>query len=1073
MANVSSNWQDALNQELVNRLTRPLRQPGMMKMGMSKRIINRCDRFLNRLPLLSQQMQRWGNTKTLSYDDVPIVYAQPILSAKEQGIETRENNSQLIVSHNQPSVPPIQRKVDSSQSLAIQPVNNTIVSENKTYLSNSNASDEITPSLVLETHINQTYISPSESTSELNINTPSPTTEEDIININQTSSSSSENLVVSPQPISEEISQTTEMPLQAKLSERETSSANPSPLNLDTPSPNEEIKNLNQTSISSSEIPRVSPQPISEEISQTTEMPLQAKLSEIETFSANPSPLNLDPPSPQQEIKNLNQTSISSSENLVVSPQPISEEISQTTEMPLQAKLSERETFSANPSPLNLDPPSPQQEEKNLNQTSIYSSENLIVSPQPISKEISQTTEMPLQAKLSERETFSANPSPLNLDTPSPQQEIKNLNQTSISSSENLVVSPQPISKEISQTTEMPLQAKLSDRETSPANPSPLNLDPPSPKQEIKNLNQISSASSENLVVSPQPISANPSPLNLDPPSPNEEIKNFNQTSISSSENLVVSPQPISEEISQTPEMPLQAKLSERETSSANPSPLNLDPPSPNEEIKNFNQTSSSSSENLVVSPQPISEEISQTPEMPLQAKLSDRETSSANPSPLNLDPPSQKEERKNFNQTSSASAEIPIISPQPISKEISQTPEMPLQAKLSERETSSANPSPLNLDPPSPNEEIKNLNQTSISSSEIPRVSPQPISEEISQTPEMPLQAKLSDRETSSANSYPLNLDTPSPNEEIKNLNQTSSSSSEIPIISPQPISEEISQTTAMPLQAKLSDRETSSANPSPLNLDTPSPQQEIKNLNQTSSSSSENLVVSPQPIFQKLPKNEELSLRREKKLRSISEQPLLIIQAKQKNNDYSENISSIKSSQKLAQISATNFPIVNAQSLTSKVNFTENKIFLAKKIPNYQDDYLKISTNISQGEIKKNNPKKNINSLPLVSVKSPSNSTLKSQSSNLILAKNTSSNSITNQDDLLNQNKKTSNVDAYSSPRIVSNSSLPTETTVSTMTNKTNSKIDIERIASQIERKLMRRLVIENERRGKFKWR
>lgn len=60
MANSLSNWQDSLNEGLVNRLTRPLRQPGMMKMAMGERIINRCDRFLNRLPLLSQQMQRWG-----------------------------------------------------------------------------------------------------------------------------------------------------------------------------------------------------------------------------------------------------------------------------------------------------------------------------------------------------------------------------------------------------------------------------------------------------------------------------------------------------------------------------------------------------------------------------------------------------------------------------------------------------------------------------------------------------------------------------------------------------------------------------------------------------------------------------------------------------------------------------------------------------------------------------------------------------------------------------------------------------------------------------------------------------
>ena len=108
MANVSSNWQDSLDRGLVNRLTRPLRQPGMMKMAMSQRIINRCDRFLNRLPLLSQQIQRWGNTKTLSSDSVPIVYAQPISLAKEQGIGIGET-----VSKNHSSISIIQRKIDS------------------------------------------------------------------------------------------------------------------------------------------------------------------------------------------------------------------------------------------------------------------------------------------------------------------------------------------------------------------------------------------------------------------------------------------------------------------------------------------------------------------------------------------------------------------------------------------------------------------------------------------------------------------------------------------------------------------------------------------------------------------------------------------------------------------------------------------------------------------------------------------------------------------------------------------------------------------------------------------------
>ncbi|MFK0735057.1 MAG: hypothetical protein ACFKPT_30940 [Gloeotrichia echinulata GP01] len=45
MANSLSNWQDSLDDGLVNRLHRPLRQPGMMNLAMGQRIMNRCDRF--------------------------------------------------------------------------------------------------------------------------------------------------------------------------------------------------------------------------------------------------------------------------------------------------------------------------------------------------------------------------------------------------------------------------------------------------------------------------------------------------------------------------------------------------------------------------------------------------------------------------------------------------------------------------------------------------------------------------------------------------------------------------------------------------------------------------------------------------------------------------------------------------------------------------------------------------------------------------------------------------------------------------------------------------------------------
>ena len=246
MNNVYSNWQDSLNTGLVNRLNRPLSQPGMMKISMSQRIINRCDRLLNRLPLLGQQMQRWGNVNTGVSNDVPIVYAQPISVTNREGIQSGEQNfqstvpviqrkqkpsdnvsisenitpslglenkiketstssSEIPIISSQPtsdhltengemplqsntknentSIPIIQLKSDNSQSSTIKSVNNITVSGNKTDLSNSSLSDNITPSLGLENKIKET------------------------------STSSSEIPIISSQPTSEQLTENREMPL--------------------------------------------------------------------------------------------------------------------------------------------------------------------------------------------------------------------------------------------------------------------------------------------------------------------------------------------------------------------------------------------------------------------------------------------------------------------------------------------------------------------------------------------------------------------------------------------------------------------------------------------------------------------------------------------------------------------------------------------------------------------------------------------------------------------------------------------------------------------------------------------
>ncbi|MEJ6483248.1 hypothetical protein N0Y54_18325 [Nostoc punctiforme UO1] len=292
MANLS-NWEDSLDERLVNRLHRPLNQPGMMKMAMGQRIINRCDRFLNRLPLLTQQMQRWGNTNSLSSESIPIVYAQPVSLVKEQEVENRVYNLPTV-SQVEPSVNIIQRKLDSSQSLATKTVNTTIPVQNITEFSSSDVADETTQSLTLETQINKTSIS------------------------------SSELPVVSPKPIAEQLPKTAEVTL-GDSTGLQASLPNSAESNLNHPS--QPIVDV--ASIFSPKTPVVSPQPIAEELPKTAEMTL-ADLIGSQASLPNSAESNLNHPS--QPI--LDNTSIFSSEIPVVSPQPIAEQSPDTGEIP-------------------------------------------------------------------------------------------------------------------------------------------------------------------------------------------------------------------------------------------------------------------------------------------------------------------------------------------------------------------------------------------------------------------------------------------------------------------------------------------------------------------------------------------------------------------------------------------------------------------------------------------------------------------------------------------------------------------------------------------------------------------
>ncbi|WP_445626958.1 hypothetical protein [Nostoc sp. DSM 114167] len=291
MANLS-NWEDSLDEGLVNRLYRPLNQPGMMKMAMSQRIINRCDRFLNRLPLLTQQMQRWGNTNSLSSESIPIVYAQPVSLAQDQKVEKRVHNLPTV-SQVEPSANIIQRKLDPSQSLATKTVNNTIPVQNITEFSNSDVADETAKSLTLETQSNKTSIS------------------------------SSEVPVVSAKPIAEQLPKIAEMTL-GNSTDSQTSPPNSAESNPNHPS--QPIVDVD--SIFSPKIPVVLSQSITEQLPKTAEMTL-ADLTDLQASSPNSAESNLNHPS--QPI--IDVASIISSEIPVVLPQPIAEQSPNTGEI--------------------------------------------------------------------------------------------------------------------------------------------------------------------------------------------------------------------------------------------------------------------------------------------------------------------------------------------------------------------------------------------------------------------------------------------------------------------------------------------------------------------------------------------------------------------------------------------------------------------------------------------------------------------------------------------------------------------------------------------------------------------
>jgi hypothetical protein len=113
MENSSLNWQDSLNFQLLQRLVLLGQQPGIIKQDIGQKIIARCDRFLNRLPLLSQYVQRWQGLKEMSVNSIPIVYALPPLQELEKNERITVNQVNHLTSNTEKK---IEMKVQSSQS---------------------------------------------------------------------------------------------------------------------------------------------------------------------------------------------------------------------------------------------------------------------------------------------------------------------------------------------------------------------------------------------------------------------------------------------------------------------------------------------------------------------------------------------------------------------------------------------------------------------------------------------------------------------------------------------------------------------------------------------------------------------------------------------------------------------------------------------------------------------------------------------------------------------------------------------------------------------------------------------
>ncbi|MBD2251983.1 hypothetical protein [Nostoc parmelioides] len=112
----SPSWQDSINPQLLQRLARPLVQPGFMDLSLGYQLVRRSHRFTQRLPLLDY-VGRQRSPKQQALNTPPIVFATPVVATSS----TTDNSNANIQHSLSPSVKELTPKAQSDSLPIVQP----------------------------------------------------------------------------------------------------------------------------------------------------------------------------------------------------------------------------------------------------------------------------------------------------------------------------------------------------------------------------------------------------------------------------------------------------------------------------------------------------------------------------------------------------------------------------------------------------------------------------------------------------------------------------------------------------------------------------------------------------------------------------------------------------------------------------------------------------------------------------------------------------------------------------------------------------------------------------------------